>query len=704
MRRGLLTVTVGVVVSTAAAAAQMPFHVSGTVRDARTGAPVPHVIIRTSSGRTIRSTADGRFAMTLSTPIDTLLVRALGYREMVRVVHANDQPLELSLDQVPVVLHDVVVTGVRRAQRASEITTSLQVIDSAEIAQSGAPRINDVLAQQPALQADPGIPTGENIMIRGIGDARVLILVDGEPAAGALIENRDLSRLSTLAVQRIEVVKGPMSVMYGSDALGGVINIITTDAPSGLHQELESRVGDNGRAEVDGSVSGGGRIRYRVAGGVRRQEWTPGVADTDGTLARLWDLRTTVRAAVTDRVAVRADLNYVRERQRWPVSTAFNGFNDNWGITSWAELGTTGTTGVWTIRGFYQEYEHLFRQSRDAIPIADPTAPVQRERFGKGRIQWSKPMGNHQLDAGIEAGKRSIESPDKILDDRASDTQVELYGQDTWTWGRVVGTLGGRLTDNDQWGRAVTPSLGIAWLPTDQVRVRATVGRGFRGPSFKERAWNFANPQAGYTVMGNPDLDPESSWHGSLELSWSPDGVWRFTGETYRNDIDNLIEQSFVGSTPAGLLIFSPRNVSKARTQGVEVGGSWTGSVVEVAADYAYLDARDLELDLPLNRRAAHRARVRGTTRWPVGPSLLTVTTSAQYTGEAPLVGTDASSSPAIEGFQGKLFACDARADLAFLDGSLELEVGLDNAFNTRPAGWPTVLQRRVYVGLSARR
>ena len=88
-------------------------------------------------------------------------------------------------------------------------------------------------------------PTGSNLLIRGIGGARVLVLVDGRPVPGALIENRDLSRISLAGAERVEVVKGPLSSLYGSDALGGVVNVITAPPAGGFR--LDGRALSAGR-------------------------------------------------------------------------------------------------------------------------------------------------------------------------------------------------------------------------------------------------------------------------------------------------------------------------------------------------------------------------------------------------------------------------------------------------------------------------
>ena len=216
---------------------------------------------------------------------------------------------------------------------------------------SGAASADQLLDELPGLQSAPGAPVGSTIQIRGIGDARVLVLIDGQPANGALLENRDLSRISLSGVERVEVVKGPLSTLYGSDALGGVINVITQAPETGFQAEARALSGSGGRYEGDVTVSGGGPVVLRATGSWRQQEQVPGLDGTADAFARVWDFRSTLRTGASDRVRARADISYLRERQRWPVGGGFAGFNDNEGLTGWAEVTVPGFGGDWTPAG-----------------------------------------------------------------------------------------------------------------------------------------------------------------------------------------------------------------------------------------------------------------------------------------------------------------------------------------------------------------
>lgn len=619
------------------------------------------------------------------------------------VTQLEAQGWQVALDDDPLRLDELVVTVAGRAQRRSQIAVPVQQITTREIEASGAPSAVDLLEDIPGLQTTGGVPTGQNIMIRGIGDARVLVLVDGLPVSGALIEDRDLSRLSLAAVERVEVVKGPLSSLYGSDALGGVINIITAEPTTDFNMEVGATQGGDGRRDLDLTVEGGGDLRYRVTGSLREQNRVPGLPDDLDAFSRVWDLRSTVRWQGDGGLRLRSDLTLLRERQKWPVGGGFNGFNDNLSITGWAEGAISVGEGSLSLRVIGQDYGHLYRSSRTDDPIAGAgDEDRQEERVLRSILMWSATLGSHGLDVGVDVSNREITSPDKILEDRAADRQLELFAQDAWQVGSTTLSGGVRATFNDQWGNAVSPTLGVSSLVGDRLQLRASVGRGFRAPSFKELSWDFANLGAGYTVQGFGELQAESSWNTSAGLEWAPVRGVRLKTEVFNNDIEGLVELVQTGTTPGGLLVFSPQNLERATTRGVEVGAEWRTGRWLLGGDYAFLDTESAATGLPLDRRARHSAQLRLGGEFGLLEGLR-VDLSTAFTGAAPVIGIGSGGQMARIDTQEALVATDARAALEVLQG-VQLELGVENLFDQRPDGWQDlVIQRRIRLGVRAR-
>ena len=695
----------------------------GRVTEAETGAPIPGASV-TWTGTGTRSAAaiadaGGWFAPDTSWgPGGAVEVSALGYRtRALPWADATAAAWQIALAHDPLALDEIVVTADGRPRHRSEVALHVQSVGAAEIRAAGAASADRLLARLPGVQVGRGTPTGSTISIRGIGGPRVLVLLDGQPAGGALIENRDLSRLSTTGAARIEIVKGPLSSLYGSDAVGGVVNVVTRAPAPGFRMDARASSGGAGRREAEATVSGGGRptpggaLVYRVSGSWRQEDRVAGVVDPDGAFARVWDLRSSVRFA-SDRWVVRGDASLVRERQRWPVGAGFSGFNDNAGAAGWIEARRRTGQGEWTGRVFVHDYDHLYRSARGTAPIAGSGSPEQQERLAKATAAYSAAWGAHRFDAGVEGALRSIRSPEKLLEDRAEDQQVEVYVQDAWRLGGPEGpatgadahratvlTAGVRFTRNSRWGSTASPSLGAVVAVGDRVLVRGAVARGFRAPSFKELAWNFVNLGGGYVLQGFADLEPERSWNASGGVEWQPLPSVRGGVELFANRIENLIESGLVGHAPSGLAIYSPRNVANAVTRGVELDLRAVAGAGEIVAAYAYLDARSLRPDLPLDRQAKHTARVRAA--WTKGRLRLNAT--GHLTGRAPIVGVDADGAFGRVGTQGRFAALDLGAALD-VGGRFSVIAGVENVFNAQPDGWQGFVERRFRLSGEVRR
>ncbi|MEP6473236.1 MAG: TonB-dependent receptor, partial [Gemmatimonadota bacterium] len=447
--------------------------VRGTVADAANGSPVAGARIEALlSHAHIESTEAGQFSISIL-PGDTLRIRALGFRVAQFVAPTGTTALRILLTAAPAVLADMVVTASRREQRSAETAVPVMVISADQIAATAAASADRILGQLPGVQLLPTEPSGADLSIRGINGARVLVLIDGEPTFGNLLENRDLSRLSTIAAERIEVVKGPLSAQYGSDALGGVINLLTARPSGPLSLTAAGRAGDGGRREAQLGAEGGGRFSYRLNGGWREDLAVAGIDQPTDALDRVYDFRSSLGLAVSPGLQLRSDLTLLRERQRWQLSAdGFNGFNDNTGASGWVEAAGQVGDGHWSTRLYLEDYTHRFRQAQAGLPIASDTAPTQTEQMAKVSLGYSNRLGLHALSGGVDLSARSIDSPGKVQGS-VSDRMAEGYAQDSWTAGPFLLTPAARVTWNSRWGTALTPSVSAAWDLSPTLRWRA---------------------------------------------------------------------------------------------------------------------------------------------------------------------------------------------------------------------------------------
>lgn len=668
---------------------------SAEVRSVRTGA------------RT-RTDEHGLFRVAIAAR-DTLAVRALGFRE--RRVTVSGDSMRVLLEPLATVLPVFTTTVGQRVIRAGESPRSVTVLEQKAIAASAAIAANQLLRQVPGLQELPAPPSKTSISIRGFDDSRVLVLVDGEPVAGALVESRDIGRLSTLATERIEVTKGPSSVEFGSDALGGVINIVQASPAKRLTLDGLMRTGELGRQEATiGASQQIQRFGYRLTGGWRQSDRVTGYNAIGSTFNRLYDLRSDMRYAVSDKWMMRLDVQGSQERQRFPVDAQFNGFIDNHGGQGFLEALGSVFGGSLRARFFAQRFSYEYRQSRGMLPIRGSADSLrQQERQERYLLSYTKTLGSHAFDLGVQESQRTLIAPTKVEGDSAHDGVSEVFARDQWTLGSVLFTAGARHSSSSLWGSSTNPSVGFAWQTSSAVRLRGNVARGFRAPGFKEIRYTFFNPAGGYTLIGNPSLQPERSWSSTLGGTWAPSHRWSLDVEGYRNDVDGLIDWRFQGNNQAGYQTYANVNVARARTQGVEFAARVLAGGTDISVGYDYLRARDLGTGLPLSRRASHTARLTASREFAVR-SGLTSDLSVRYTGNAPLVGIPSgapitgpfSTESGIIGRQGALLSIDAQVRMQ-VTRVAELSVGVNNALNQVPVLWTPAFARQAFLGVRLR-
>ncbi len=646
-------------------------------------------ILNEATGHRTRSDGAGRIAV-IARPGDTLRVRALGFR--VRRIGAVADS-RIVLEPLAATLAAVVTTAGQREISVNESAASVTVLDRRDIAAAGAVSANQLLRQLPGLQEIGSPPSQTSIAIRGLDASRVLVLVDGEPVAGSLIDNRDIGRLSTMAAERIEVTKGPSSVEFGSDALGGVINLVTAAPSQTLRAEVQARAGGLGRRESAVEVSDSyGPVGVRLNGGWRQTDRVTAVNASGSTLDRVYDFRSDVRIRASDRVSLRADLQLSQQRQRWPVGGGFNGFIDNHSVQGFVEAQSRFGGGSLRARVFRQQYAYQFRQAQALIPIAGTADSLEQdEHLTRALLAYSRALGAHALDAGVQWSDRAITAPGKVDGNRAADRVTELFVRDAWSLNAVRLTLGARSTTSSLWGSTVAPSVGGVLQPSSAWRVHGNLARGFRAPGFKELRYTFLNGNGGYTIVGNPNLTPESSWSSALGVTWAPIRALSVEVEAFRNAVSNLIDTRNTGTNAAGLLIYQNINVARARTEGIETSLHVRHALTDATLGYTLLSARDLETGRTLEGRARHTARATLAQEWRSFMGAMSDIT-ARYTGAAPLGA----------GTQAALLSVDAMVRLP-LWHSMEVSVGGTNLLDARPTGWTPAFQRQFTVGVTMR-
>jgi vitamin B12 transporter len=531
----------------------------------------------------------------------------------------------------------VVITGSRVPGVLDRLAADVVVIDAATIRESTADSVADLLRRQAGVQLSrnggPGQSTG--IFIRGASSSQSIVLVDGVRIGSATLGSASLETLGLANIERIEVLRGPGSSLYGADAVGGVVQVFTRRGQDQTRVNARAAVGGYGSSELSAAASGRAGLWDLAASASR--ETSDGVSairpgdvfgnhnpDDDGYTLDAWQAQVGITPLAGHRVGLtllRTDLDAQYDASEFlPPNFAQDNTPDfrNRQKTTVAALDWRGTlsaslTGSAKLSRSVDDLDSGGRQ----IDIFKTT----RDQAG-AQLAWdSGALGRVTL--ALEHDDESAESTSFIADvtRRTIAGIVALDGQaGGWSWQADV-----RHDDIGDFGSQTTGRAGAALVLAPGWRVRTLAGTSFRAPSFNDLYF------PGYGV---PTLKPEEGTSVELGLNWDA-GASRAAATVYRNKVRQLIayesDRSFCPPDPA-FDFGCAANIDRATLEGVTLSGAHRLGAFGVQAQLDFLEARDDAAGERLQRRAAHQASLAGD--WTAGA--WTLGAAVQRVGERP--------------------------------------------------------------------
>lgn len=606
--------------------AQETSRIRGVVVEAETGRPVAaaQVLVRYTQ---LQATTgdDGRFDLDLPRRDDhTLHVVADGFRVRERAVPAGSPEgaaLRIELERLVFEVPNLNVT-VNRGTRPGSAATSIAVISGDELERRNVTNLDEALpfAQGVTFNAGHMDIRGSSGIARGVG-SRVLMLLDGHRTLAGVESSVDFGVLPILDVERIEIVKGPHSTLWGTNALGGVVNVITRpplggtrtvvrgyyglfDTPGhlsfsderlsmrGIQLQHSQKIGPAhatvfvGREGSDGFRQNGRMDRWRV----RAKAIFGAESTTPWELFASWknqDAEEFFTWASEDR-PLEVDPQYLEDSKR--LSNLIVGLTAVPLVTPKLKL----------------ELRPQIQQMRSENHFHDNMDFHESTRYGTD-LQLSLFTGRlHTVTVGGEAAYTRVES--NFLDPQPDVTDAALFGQNEIEFSeRLRGSVGVRLdlhrasfAEDDL---ALNPKIGVVYQPSELLSFRTSLSRGYRAPSVSEQ---FTSTTVfGFRVVPNLELRGESAWAGEIGATASPhDRIW-FDAGLFWSEYSNLIE---VAGVPGEFLKFQFRNVADARVIGIDAGVrvNLVPEKLNLVTNYMYLDSEDLGTTLQLAYRSLH--------------------------------------------------------------------------------------------------
>lgn len=559
-----------------------------------------------------------------------------------------------------ILLDEVVVTASGFDQTIEDAPASITVISGDELRKGNVTDLSDALRGVQGV-VTTGTANEDDIFIRGLPGDYTLILVDGRrqgtresrPNGSSGYEQSWIPPVA--AIERIEIVRGPMSSLYGSDAMGGVINVITkkispvwtgSTTIEGTLPE-HSRDGSSGQASfyLNGPIVED-RVGLQLWGRTSTREESnvidgPAGSDEEDLTARLTFApsqqhefqveigRTRLQDETTEGNSVEVGDGYSKirnTRDHWIL-----GYTGEWGLVD-ADLSVQHETGK---RTTWDDDGKSDRTPKITNTVVDAKFTAPMEFAGSHMFVF----GGQYFDADLKDQNSGTQD---TTDETFSAYQWAVFAEDEW---RMVPdfalTLGARYNDHENFGGYVTPRIYGVWSATDSLTIKGGVSTGYRAPDLRETSDGYYYlTQGGRGVIpGNPDLKPEKSTSYEIGAIWSAH-VWEVSAVAYQTDFKDKIESFNTGDTieveGSTYNRWEWQNVQDATIRGLELAGSWDMTdTLAWRATYTYTDSEQESGDykgLPLARTPEHMASLRADWLTPVAG--LDVWGAVNYHGE----------------------------------------------------------------------
>jgi len=592
----------------------------------------------------------------------------------------------------------IVISATRHAMPQIDAPAAIDVVTRAEIEARGADNIFEAVRGDTGISIQGRTVSGRRTLnLRGMDTRHTLMLVDGKRigASDSFVAHSDFQYdwIAVDDIERIEVIRGPMSVLYGAEALGGVVNIITR-TPGRERWSLGAMVEGS---VAEGDLGGNGHRASLHADGPLSEHWRLGVSasqrrrqtianrddarisdlegqdKSDGALRVYWNPAPGHELVAEHRIGDEsrwADMREKSGRKRYyesitPVDRAHSSLG-------WSgELG-----GALDARASLR----LYRSSLDTSNTRTSGVPSLRpqsldDRIGEGQLSLV-PAAGQQSTAGFEFRREEVENFG-LPDGRGRAENRALYLEHEARLAQTLTlTAGVRYDHHSRFGHEWSPRAYLVWKAAPGWTVKGGYGHGFKAPTLKQNSADYLEDEGPFMFQGNAALRPESNDAVEIGVGWSTPTLGA-QAMLFHNRVTDLIVTRPIG-TLAGRALYTFENTDKATLQGLETGATWKPTRAwTLAASWQWLDATDGH-GQRLERRPRHQFGLRAA--WARGPWQLSgnIERSQGQLLAAPVAGAPTQPVPGIT-------MMSAQGSVALPHG-LELGLGVTNLGNVNLA------------------
>ncbi|WP_026177122.1 TonB-dependent receptor [Dysgonomonas mossii] len=566
-----------------------------------------------------------------------LRISAIDYNGARETINKSNDNILIRMKHSPLKLNEVVVTGTGTINKLKNSPVAIDVISQRELQNTNIPTFeNAMIALNPSMSFTPNA-MGSYMQLNGLSNRYILVLVDGKKLGGDVGGNVDLNRIDMGNIKRIEVLKGAASSLYGSDAIAGVINIITNKPKDLVNFSTETRLSEYGQFTQNanlylnvGGFSSSTSFQRNQADGWqlnKKEIINDEEVDTDKqAMLRFYSDVFSQRFGykATKELSMYVEGSLFDKKFKRPVSAY--GFDMKYVDYSFGAgakylLKNNGLISLDWNTDRFEYFKAYLKETKDKNGVTFMPGDeefVRRQKYNNINLKGTFNAGKfNKVTVGSEYKVDNLYAPADSIGGSRNVYTLAFYAQDEINlFGKLNIVPGVRYIYNETFKNRVTPKISAMYTLND-FNFRVSYATGFKTPDLKQLFMKTEVTSKGKTTLsvGNKDLKPESSNYYSVNAEYIKDFLsLAVTG--YINNLKNKIDTYEIELTPEEIAEgynkkSSYHNIGRSRIQGVDFTfNSYLGYNLTLGGGYSYVNAKDLDTGKRLQRISRHTGNV----------------------------------------------------------------------------------------------
>ncbi len=563
-----------------------------------------------------------------------LCVSYLGYKRYRKNINLDKTITDLSItmEESEGTLGEIVVTGTGTPHHLKTAPVPTELVTGKMVERIAAPDFENLMGTiSPSFDFSPGT-MGSFMQLNGLGNDFIVILINGRRVYGDMGGLNDLGRIDPNNIERIEVVKGASSSLYGSDAIAGVINIITKKSVSKFSVTNSTQYSNYNTLQQTNNIqfntrfiSGQTTFSQKQSDGWQNSKFEISkkgkLTETDAKTQNAYvnrNIRQDLDFRITDKLNVYAGGSFYINDKMVPVEVKKYGyyFEDlSYNIGAKYLISKKSNIKVDYASDDYKYYYKYNQDDKKGAFKKDDLSLNNEQRRQDVNIRWINKLNKKQtITAGAELVNEMYASEGRLEGGKVDVNTWSLYAQDEITlFDDLLITAGVRAVKHDNFGFIATPKLSLLYK-LKNINLRGTYSGGFKAPTLKEQYYFYQKRSTLY--LGNVDLDPQKSNYYSVGVDYHNNWL-NININGYQNDVKGLIAYKTINTLPGDAAngVKTRRqhyNIDDARTRGIDIMvDAKLPYGFTIGGGYSYVDAQNLTEDIRLEYVAQNYANIR---------------------------------------------------------------------------------------------